>query len=453
MSRVEQLQAALTETARGLEAAERQISRITDRQDEYFRNMDGESIDERAVYVNVEEGAAGVQDALDTAVEEGLEKVRVYGRAAEWDESVTVPDHSTVEFSDHVRITIPEDHSLTAFDMAGDDVFAVITNENREDAEKVVLRGGTVDFGGPAEETNYAGFWLHNAERSLLEGAVCRNAGQAVYGHGQYRSYNHLLTDCYDTEIRRCEGYNAGYDDIGVRGNNDQCRIVNSGGAGGSSGTIQSAAWVPAGYGSNTNITYKNCWGERLYDHGGDGIVFDNCRTPYRIQTLGSSDVTVKNSQQFEGRVLLYSYRGTLGSQRVENMSFARGGHGEAGITIGLNGADGTTVVIDGVESHRPGLLDFDPYDSGGSIDLVKVLNSQHYAPAGASGSATISHRSSGIDTGLLSVDGLTSMNAEAGVTGSYGAVRVNAEFINGPSDPVAVSAADVEAEIDSFAV
>lgn len=453
MSRVEQLQAVLNETARGLEAAERQISRITDRQDEYFRNAHGESVDEQAVYVNVEEGAEGIQNALETAVEEGLGKVRVYGRSTDWEESVTIPDHCTIEFSDHVQITIPEAHSLTAFDMVGDDVFAVITNENRESAEKVVIRGGELDFGNPTEETNYAGFWLHNANRSLLENAVCRNAGQAVYGHGRYRSYNHLITDCYETEIRQCEGYNSGYDDIGVRGNNDQCRIVNSGGAGGSSGTIQSAAWIPAGYGSNTNITYKECWGERLYDHGGDQIVFDNCRTPYRIQTLGSGDVTVKNSQHFQGRVLLYSYGETLGSHRVENMSFDRDGHGEAGITIGLNGADATTFVIDGVESQRPGLLDFDPYDNGGSVELVKVLNSQHYAPTGASDSATISHRSSGIETSVLSVNNLTSMGAETGITGSYDTVRVAAEFINGPDNPVAVSAADVETEIDTFAV
>lgn len=197
------------------------------------------------VWVDGRDGAEAVQAAIVDAEEDGHDTVNVYSRGeVEWTTSLEVPNDTTLTVANTLSVTVPSDHDLTAYDMDGADVLSLITNRDRNDAEQVTIRGGTYDLSNVPERTNYAGIWLHECTNGLIDDVVCSGAGTPVYDdRGGYRSFNLILTVCEECEIRDSEGHDAGYDNIGIRGGNEHCRVVRSGGTGGSSGTIQSARW------------------------------------------------------------------------------------------------------------------------------------------------------------------------------------------------------------------
>lgn len=409
------------------------------------------------VWVDGRDGANAVQAAIDDAEVDGHDTVNVYGRGeVEWTTSLEVPNDMTLDVANTLSITVPSDHNLTAYDMDGADILSLITNKDRSSAKQVTIRGGAYDLSNVPERTNYAAIWLHECSNGLIDDVVCRGAGTPVYDdRGGYRSFNLILTVCEESEIRDSEGHNAGYDNIGIRGGNDHCRVVRSGGTGGSSGTIQSARW--GGWGLNdrpTNITYEDCWGRRIYDHGGKNITFDGCRNAYRIQTLGSDNVTVRNTQGYRGRVLLYTYQSDMNDLTVENMSFSADSDQDDAITVGLYDADLTNVAINNVEARRDVFLQFDSYgQSGNSIDWAEITNCRQYATSGDSPSSFITQVDDRLVPDVLRVSDSVCHDADSGVDGAYGAVRVrNCAFRNVNKGPIDVDSDDVEtAMIDEW--
>lgn len=393
------------------------------------------------------EGPSAIQSALDS-VSEG-EGVRVTGSGSfEWGQTIEVPDGKGLDISTELTVTIPDSHSMTAYQDRG--ILSLITNANRNGAQDVTIRGGQFDFSNVTDQAPYAGIWVHNATNSQIRDTVVNGAGTPVYGSSDIRSFNVAMTACDGSGIYDSEANNAGYDNFGLRGSNTNCEVIGCSGSGASSGTIQAAAWgkwdIGGGWGEN--ILIKNSSGPRIYCHGTTNATFDGCTTGDRIQTIGiRNSATIRNSQEVDGRVLLYTLDHPQPQTTIENMGFTASGS-EIAIEMGTNGGQPIgTVNITDCSSQASTFMNFTSYDNPGGIDTVAVENST------ISGSTIVSQESSGDAPETLRFTGCEFDNLSTGITGSYGTLVVQDCTFTGMTEEEAFgeASAQVQASGNTF--
>lgn len=394
--------------------------------------------------VHASEGAGNIQAALNNA--DADEVVHINGDGEyEWESEIVVPNHVTLDVSNEVSVSVPSDHNLTPYTLNGSEIYSLITNANRSTPENVTIRGGEYNFGEMTESADYAGVWLHNAEDSLIDNVIVRGAGAPVYGSSTHRSFGVCLTACHDCAIRDSESYDSGYDDFGIRGGNTDCRIVRSGGSGGSSGTTQTAQW--GGWGLNvapSNTTFEDCSGPRIYCHGGSDTTWDNCQSDYRLQTIGTDNALLKNTEDYEGKILLYTLDSGSNFSRIENMSFSPDSSQTNAIQIGTNGPNHGTIEIDNVSGERQRFIRFAAYPNGGSVDTVEVTDCEFRS--NGNDTAIISQEDDAPEADMLRVKDCVFHDFAGGITGSYDSVRVyDCEFHNVSGDPIDVDSDDVD--------
>lgn len=381
--------------------------------------------------VSASDGTSAIQGELDDA--SSGDRVLVTGSGEyDWDETVEVPNNTTLEFADGLEFVVPSNHDITGYVSSGSTIYSIITNADRSNAQNVTIRGGEFDMYNMDETAHFAGVWLHNANDSQIEEVVCSGAGyESVYGHSDYRSYNICLTASDNCGVYDSEGHDSGYDDIGLRGANTNCEVVRCSGSGGSSGTIQDAPWGgwDIGSGAGENTLFEDCEGRRIYAHGTVEMEFDNCESHYRIQTLGARDVHIHGTQDFEGKVLLYTnspdVSTALGGTLVEEMTISPDSDQDIAFQIGTNGPDSGDIEIRDVEVHgRPEFLWFESYASNaGSIDDIHIHDCEI---EGSGSSATIAAQASGIPTpSLLHFENCEFDGFDTGITGTYDTVIV----------------------------
>lgn len=395
------------------------------------------------IEVDAEDGPAAIQSALDDANSGDVVQVNGDGDYT-WTSEIAVPNHVTLNVSNDVSVTVPSNHNLSPYTLSGSNIYSIITNADRSNAENVTIRGGEYDLSEMTNSASYAGVWLHNASDSLINDVICRGAGQNVTG-SSHRSFNLCITNCTDSVIRDSEGHDAGYDNIGVRGGNENCNIVRSGGTGGDSGTIQTARWGGWGLDSApSGTTFEDCWGRRIYCHDGSDTVWDGCESDYRLQTIGTDNALIQNTEGFEGKVFLYTLNAGSSFSRVENMDFSPNSSQNTAIQIGVNGSNHGTIEIDGISGSRERFVWFSDYGSNADIDTVEITDTKFHG--GDNNSSIISQESGAAEASMLRIEDCEFHDFDSGITGSYDSVRIhNCEFHNISGDPIDVDTDDVK--------
>lgn len=388
------------------------------------------------------EGAAAIQSALNSASNGDVVTVTGSGTFS-WTESIEVPDNVALNVSDNVSVEVPSNHNLTAYSPNGATVYSLITNANRSSASNVTISGGEYDLSAMPETAEYAGIWLHNASDSEIDDVVCRGAGQAVFGSGTNRGFNLALTRCTRSIIRDSAGYDGGYDDIAVRGGCVDCSVIRSGGSGASSGTIQTARWGKWGLtGYPQGTTFDSCWGRRIYDHDGIDTEWINCTSNYRLQTIGTDNALIRDSTDFEGYVLLYTYDSGSPYSEVRNMDFQMNSVEDYAIRAGPNGPSHGTIVLDGITGARPELFRLGSYSGGGNVETIIIRNCDFTG----NGTRPIVTRESGAASPDIIVENSTFTNFSEGITGTYDSVRVNNVTFNDiDGEPINVTSGDIQ--------
>lgn len=220
-------------------------------------------------YVDVAEGAAAVQDAVDEADVEGHNKVVVYGDEGEWNRTVYLPSEFTLEIEDGVTITSTMSEEDTEVFHGG---AALITNDDHENGNHdVTVRGGHIDFEGvdsSQDGIRWGPVWLHTVDGALFDSITVENV--------DWR-YGMVFTDCTRSKMVDCLARNTGYDGITLRGTCRHVDVVrcstydNVNGPG-----IQAAPSIGEGGTGGHNLNFIDCrMDEHLAIHGVRGGITD----------------------------------------------------------------------------------------------------------------------------------------------------------------------------------
>lgn len=380
------------------------------------------------------DGPAAIQDILTDS--NAGDTIEVTGSGSyTWPRDIRVPNNRTLHVADDVSVMVPRNHSLRPQRTGTRDVYSLISCADRVDPRNVTIRGGSYDMSAMREQAGYAGVWLHNARDSLIDDVTMTGGGYAIRDNRTYRGFGLALTNATQCKIRDSESYNSAYDDIAVRGACRDCDVVRSGGRGGTSGTIQTARWGHWGLrGYPQGTTFEDCWGRRIYCHDGRDTVWDGCASPYRLQTIGAENPVIKNSRDFEGYVLLYTYDSGSARSRIENMEFSGAGSNANAIEIGPNGPNHGTVTIDRCTGERQRFVRFTHYSRGGSIGEIRMTNSGFRGQG--RNSAIVSPAANAPSPKILRLEDCVFVNFDSGITGRYDEVHVHNCAFHGVSGP-----------------
>ncbi|MFC7230908.1 hypothetical protein ACFQMM_04830 [Saliphagus sp. GCM10025308] len=232
-------------------------------------------------YVDVAEGAAAVQEAVDAADAEGHNKVVVYGDEGEWNRTVYLPSEFTLEILDGVTITSTMDESDTEVFHGG---AALITNDDHENGNHdITVRGGHIDFEGVDSDQNgirWGPVWLHTVDNARFDSITVENV--------DWR-YGIVFTDCTRSKIVDCLARNTGYDGITLRGTCEHVDVVrcstydNVNGPG-----IQAAPSIGEGGTGGHHLTFTDCrMDEHLAIHGVRGGITDVAIQGCSVRRIG----------------------------------------------------------------------------------------------------------------------------------------------------------------------
>lgn len=379
--------------------------------------------------VSAGDGAAAIQTALDGSSSGDTVEVTGNGNYS-WSTSLEVPNGVTLSVSNSVSVTVPSTNNLTGYTTGSRTVYSLITCKDRSSASNVTIQGGEYDMSNFDVNAGLTGVWLHNASDSIIEDIVMHGVG--INHSRDYRAFGLALTRCTNSVIRNSEAHDSGYDNIAVRGGCQGCKVINSGGTNGSSGTIQTARWGHWGLTDYpTGTTFQQCWGRRIYDHDGVDTTWDSCQSEGRLQTLGTDNAKFLNSADFLGEVLVYTYDSGTDQALVEAMEFIDS-DSEA-ISVAPNqGKDIGTVEVTNCWAERPIFLSFlnDHIDSSTTVSEVTVTDSTIIGSGSAS--AITEYGSSSPSVNNLTFRNCKIYSFDTGFQGSYGTVTVeNCEFHN----------------------
>jgi len=320
-------------------------------------------------WVNGEDGAAAVQNELDNAASVASanqrQRVVVYGDGpVNWTESIDVPNHVTLAATDEFSVRIPDNHNLSTNDVGGGTfLYAVANKDFSGSATGVYIENLHIDFNGDPDDgstknqdQNAAGIWLHNVTDSK---AVDCKAEKVLVESGDsidpYRTWGILVSDSDESELRDCVGGPAGYEGIGIRGENSNIDVIECEGIQGDHGvhSMQAAGLSGAGVtvaGAGTSITFLRCEGDaNINIHYGSDLIRDLC---------------IKDSYMAGGYVL----HGEIRNGRLVGNS-----GGKVEITKNEILIDGLTV--DGHEAQGDNTVQIEPNSDEATIKNITIEN------------------------------------------------------------------------------
>lgn len=329
-------------------------------------------------YVDVADGAAAVQDAVDRADAEGLNGVVVYGDEGEWNRTVRLPSDFTLEIRDGVTIRSTMDVTdAETFEVGdGTTAAALITNADPEIGnENITVRGGFIDFSGVSTGgAVWAPVWLHDCEDGLFDSIRVENAS----GRGGV-----MFSDCRNSTMIDCVTRNIGYDGIALTLDCRGCDVVRCeasecGGPGIQAATFGRGAGAPRGVtftdcrtdemiavhgyeiaGGARNITVQGCTARRI---GIIGEVRDFRITDCDVDAVALSalDETIRNgridSVTMGERVvdpfaraatILWAWGGLIENVSFSNCTAQTDGHIERFVETRLLSEDATARYVD----------------------------------------------------------------------------------------------------------
>lgn len=401
--------------------------------------------------VSASDGVGAIQTALDGSSSGDTVEVTGNGNYT-WSSSLEVPNGVTLSVSNDVSVTVPASNNLTGYLTGSRTVYSLITCKDRTSASNVTIEGGEYDMSNFDVDAGLTGAWLHNASDSVINDVIMHGVG--INHSRDYRAFGLALTRCTNSIIRDSEAHDSGYDNIAVRGGCQGCRVINSGGTNGSSGTIQTARWGYWGLNDPPQgTTFHKCWGRRIYCHDGIDTTWNGCQSTGKLQTLGTDNAQFRNSSDFEGTVLIYTYDSGTDYALIEAMEFVDAGQKDVAIKVAPNSGEPIgTVEVDSVWAERPIFVGFqnDHIDASADIGTVEVTNSTAIG-AGAN-SSIVTQASDAPEADTLVFRECEFYNFDDGFTGSYDRVVVeNCEF-HGIADPFAsLSANTLERNGNTF--
>ena len=188
---------------------------------------------------------------------------RIYCKAGHYtfQSSVNIADSNTIlEFAPDSYITIVADgNTLNSADNGGDDVYYTI----RANAlSNVIIKGCKMDWDAGAGQAkfptarNYAGIWLQNCNDSRITG--CKVSNVVLNTAANNRAYGILISDGNNNTVEDSETYFCGYEGFGIRGNANNCRVINCKGNGHRVHLGQISPWAPSFYGTPMYCVFDN---------------------------------------------------------------------------------------------------------------------------------------------------------------------------------------------------
>ena len=278
------------------------------------------ALENRAFLADPDEGAAGVQERVDTASEHVTDGgatetdrapiVTLPAGTYRWDRSLEVPGGVTVRAADDVAPTdivfaVPDDHDLTAYPAPHDgEVMTAVTNASHADEpagpetdageldleSDVHLSEYTIEFAGDSEpvpeDRFFAGIWLDGVTASSVERVFVHDVVPHARDRDE-RAYGVLVSNCLPpvaeddgspdvgdaVTVRTCLITRAGYEGIGVRGHNSHVLVADSETRACDTHGIQISTWTHGHlgryYGYPRHVTVSDCRCEQTIIHHG----------------------------------------------------------------------------------------------------------------------------------------------------------------------------------------
>jgi len=282
-----------------------------------------------------------IQAAIDSLPSFGGEVVCASGNYV-IKETVVVPSNVTLRFmpGNTVKVegTVPADWTLTPVIYRTADVRCLFRNENAGNGTSTVdsfvrIIGAQCDLESPlGENTKYDGFygvagdadntvwaaiWLDQCLNSSIEDCAGQNvlrsptAGETDQTHQvNGRQFGLLMSYCQDSEILRSEGSAAGYEGIGIRGDNDGIIVRDCYGSGNCDHILQAAQWTsmdsdPAADGEYHDLVFEgirtvgNVGQDDIAVHASDesgDVLITGCSVFYISLLGGPQNITVANN-------------------------------------------------------------------------------------------------------------------------------------------------------------